>query len=161
MQTVVIKFISNMEDEVKKEISVNEENNIVYSLIHIERLEDIQRGLNMAQEGLKNLIDDAKSFGKAYPRDMIFDMLKKCDSEGRVPFMTVDGIYSSEYENFLSQGIEGVLYDLNRDMATLYATYSERTINDLSLVYLLKRLISEREEMKKEIETLKSQNKTE
>jgi hypothetical protein len=46
-------------------------------------------------------------------------------------------------------------------MATLYGTYSERTINDLSLVYLLKRLISEREELKKEIETLKSQNKTE
>lgn len=149
-----------MENEVKKESPISEDANIVYSVIEVERLKYIQKGLKMAVDGLNNLIDNAKGFGKAYPRDMIFDMLKKCDSEERIPFVTVDGIYSSEYEDFLSQGIEGILYDLNRDMATLYATYSERTINDLSIVYLLKRLISEREEMKKEIETLKSESKS-
>lgn len=67
-----------------------------------------------------------------------------------VAVATIEGIVEWNIENIIDQPIEGLLYDLNRDMATNYtrlANNDQRAINDIAMVKILAWLIKERGEM--------------
>lgn len=66
-----------------------------------------------------------------------------------VAIATIEGIVEWNIENIINQPIEGLLYDLNRDMATNYtrlANNDGRAINDIAMAKILTWLLKEREE---------------
>lgn len=68
-----------------------------------------------------------------------------------VPLATEEGIIECYIENLIQQPIEGLLYDLNRDMATNYtrlANNDVRAVNDIAIAKILTWLLKEREEKK-------------
>jgi hypothetical protein len=75
--------------------------------------------------------------------------------------MTIDGLQGGPIEDFVKQPIEGQLYDLNRDRATLYSMASEnknkRWINDLAFVYLYEYANEIIENQRQEIVNLKGE----
>ena len=70
----------------------------------------------------------------------ILDKVLALQADNKVAFMTVDGLKYSPIDEFVTQPLEGQLYDVNRDRATLYSMANEnknkRWINDLALVYM-------------------------
>ena len=70
----------------------------------------------------------------------ILDKVLALEADNKVAFMTVDGLKYSPIDEFVTQPLEGQLYDVNRDRATLYSMANEnknkRWINDLALVYM-------------------------
>ena len=70
----------------------------------------------------------------------ILDKVLALEADNKVAFMTVDGLKYSQIDEFVKQPLEGQLYDVNRDRATLYTMANEnknkRWINDLALVYM-------------------------
>lgn len=105
----------------------------------------------------------------------LLDKILSLQAEDKIAFMTINGLQGGPIEDFIAQPIEGQLYDLNRDRATLYTMANEnknkRWVNDLALVYLLEyrckqilslnadvvNLKSVNELYKKEIDSLKEQ----
>ena len=70
----------------------------------------------------------------------ILNKVLALQGDNKVAFMTVDGLKYSPIDEFVTQPLEGQLYDVNRDRATLYSMANEnknkRWINDLALVYM-------------------------
>ena len=70
----------------------------------------------------------------------ILDKVLVLQGDNKVAFMTVDGLKYSPIDEFVKQPLEGQLYDVNRDRATLYSMANEnknkRWINDLALIYM-------------------------
>ena len=70
----------------------------------------------------------------------ILDKVLALQEDNKVAFMTIDGLKYSPIDEFVNQPLEGQLYDVNRDRATLYSMANEnknkRWINDLALVYM-------------------------
>ena len=58
--------------------------------------------------------------------------------QGNICFATVDGVRTCKMEDFVTQPLEGMLYDINRDKATiLHHLGDPKWINDLALTHLL------------------------
>jgi hypothetical protein len=70
----------------------------------------------------------------------LLDEILSLQADNKIAFMTIDGLHSGPIDVFVNQHLEGQLYDVNRDRATLYAMANEnknkRWINDLALVYM-------------------------
>jgi predicted RNase H-like nuclease (RuvC/YqgF family) len=70
----------------------------------------------------------------------LLDKVLSLQADNKIAFMTIDGLQGGPIEDFVKQPIEGQLYDVNRDRATLYSMANEnknkRWINDLALVYM-------------------------
>lgn len=70
--------------------------------------------------------------------------------EGKVVFMTFDGLRIADIDEFVGQGVQGVqgiLYDLNRDKATTMTLASEdnlRWINDYAVAVVIEKLCENR-----------------
>ena len=60
--------------------------------------------------------------------------------KGKICFATFDGIKTADLEEYAKGELSGILYDLNRDEATIlaFSDQSPRWINDLAMVKLLK-----------------------
>lgn len=72
-----------------------------------------------AKEELKNLILDAWK-------------------DGYVVFASIDGLRKQKLEDFIQQPLEGMLYDINRDAATILTfVYDPKWVNDFALTKLL------------------------
>lgn len=52
------------------------------------------------------------------------EIIEEAEKNGKVCFMTVDGLYSANLVDFLEQPTEGLLYDLNRDKVTVLSWIS-------------------------------------
>lgn len=68
-----------------------------------------------------------------------------------VAVANVEGIVECNIENIIQQPIEGLLYDLNRDMATNFtrlANNDVRAINDIAIAKIVSWLLKERSEKK-------------
>lgn len=87
-------------------------------------------------------------------------------ADGKIAFMTIEGLRYGPIEEFVKQRVEGQLYDVNRDRAILYSMANEgknkRWVNDLALVYMyeyaneiIKRQQEEIDNLKEEIETVR------
>ena len=70
--------------------------------------------------------------------------------EGKVCFMTFEGLYSANVDEWIKQPAEGILYDLNRGIETTLTIMPEkRWINDIAVavtITALKKRIAELEE---------------
>jgi hypothetical protein len=63
--------------------------------------------------------------------------------EGKVVFMTCEGLRIVDIDEFVGQGAQGILYDLNRDKATTMTLASEdnlRWINDYAVAVVIEKL---------------------
>ena len=49
----------------------------------------------------------------------LLDKILELQKEGKIAFMTIDGLMSADINNIIQQPAEGLLYDLNRDTASL------------------------------------------
>lgn len=83
-------------------------------------------------------------------RDKILEEWKK----GNVCFRTTDGIMMQPIGWFIQQPIEGMLYDMNRDEATILTLLDEKWVNDLCLTKLLKYYHERCEELEKKLAEL-------
>lgn len=91
----------------------------------------------------------------------LLDEILSLQADNKIAFMTIDGLHSGPIDVFVNQPLEGQLYDVNRDRATLYSMANEnknkRWINDLALVYLYEHANEVIENQRKEIVNLKSE----
>ena len=77
-------------------------------------------------------------------------ILKKRD-EGKVCFMTFDGLYNAPVDEFIKQPAEGILYDLNRGIETTLTIMPEkRWINDFAVAVTIVALKKRIDELEKE-----------
>jgi predicted RNase H-like nuclease (RuvC/YqgF family) len=88
----------------------------------------------------------------------LLDKVLSLQADNKIAFMTIDGLQGGPIEDFVKQPIEGQLYDVNRDRATLYSMANEnknkRWINDLALVYMYEYANETIEEQRRHITNL-------
>ena len=72
------------------------------------------------------------------------------EKEGKVVFLTLDGFISVDLESFIQQPTEGILYDLNRDRATVLTLMSESWFNDFAVGSVIKKLKEKIDNQEKE-----------
>lgn len=71
----------------------------------------------------------------------IFDMQRKAFEEGKVLYNTCDGLMEAKIEDLVNQPTDGLLYDLNRDTATVLTNFDEQKLmNELATINVLKYL---------------------
>lgn len=91
----------------------------------------------------------------------LLDKILSLQADNKIAFMTIDGLQGGPIEEFVNQPLEGQLYDVNRDRATLYSMANEnknkRWINDLALVYLYEYANELIEKQRQEIVNLKGE----
>lgn len=94
----------------------------------------------------------------------LLDKILELKKENKVSYMTIDGLSSQDIDKFFSQGLDGILYDLNRDKATLFnmanTSKNQRWVNDLGLVHVFEYLYNKYESLNKDYETLKQEHET-
>jgi hypothetical protein len=94
-------------------------------------------------------------------KNELLEKILSLQAENKIAFMTIDGLQGGPIEDFVKQPIEGQLYDLNRDRATLYSMANEnknkRWINDLAFVYLYEYVNEIIENQRQEIVNLKGE----
>ena len=74
-------------------------------------------------------------------KDKIRDLVLQKEKEGRVVFATFDGLMEAELEKFIKQPTEGLLYDLNRDRATVLTLIDDpKWVNDFAVGLVIKKL---------------------
>lgn len=65
--------------------------------------------------------------------------------EGKIVFYSLEGLMEAKMENIIQQPANGLLWELNRDMATLLSRVSKDNpcwVNDLALVNITEYLIN-------------------
>lgn len=68
----------------------------------------------------------------------IREIVQQAMTEGKICYRTEDGIYSMPMVEFVQQQLEGMLYDINRDRATVMAFIDDPAwVNNLALTVLL------------------------
>ncbi len=82
------------------------------------------------------------------------------EKKGNIVYNTPFGLYSAELDTFLSQSIESILYDLNRDFGTILGQIGDvKWVNDYALskvvIELKKRLAEAEEKLKEKMENNK------
>lgn len=69
------------------------------------------------------------------------DLVLKKEKEGKIVFMTWDGPREADLEEFIKQPTEGLLYDLNRDRATVLTFIEDKKwVNDYAVGLVIARL---------------------
>jgi len=73
--------------------------------------------------------------------EKIKELILEKRAEGKVVFATFEGLMSADLEGFIKQPAEGILYDLNRDAATVL-TYidDQKWINDFAVGLVITKL---------------------
>lgn len=78
--------------------------------------------------------------------ELIDDKLK----EDEIVFLTVEGFKTCKIEDMLKQSPNGILYDLNRDLAVLKTLVNPKEnnwcVNDIALAILFKRVLEKLKE---------------
>lgn len=91
----------------------------------------------------------------------LLDEILSLRADDKIAFMTIEGLRYGPIADFVKQPLEGQLYDVNRDRATLYSMANEnknkRWVNDLALVYLYEHANEVIENQRQEIVNLKSE----
>lgn len=97
------------------------------------------------------------------------DLILSKKKEGKIVFHSIEGLVEAKMENIIQQPASGLLWDLNRDMATLLSRASEDNpcwVNDLALANITEYLINkvneitdERDQWKTRCEELSNNNK--
>lgn len=77
--------------------------------------------------------------------DDILDFIRKKNDKGHIVVKTLEGLISIPKDIFISQKVDGILYDLNRDEVTTLSLAksrfnNERWINDLAATKTIRAL---------------------
>lgn len=68
----------------------------------------------------------------------IYEKQNKAFQEGKVLFNTCEGVMEAPIDNLIKQDTEGLLYDLNRDVATVMCIFDEqKLLNEFALINVL------------------------
>ena len=66
-------------------------------------------------------------------------MQRKAFEEGKVLYNTCEGLMECKIEDLVNQDTDGLLYDLNRDTATVLTIFDEQKLmNELATINVLK-----------------------
>ena len=88
--------------------------------------------------------------------DRILEKISNHRHKGEIVIMTVDGIMVARIEDIIKQPVEGLLYDLNRDdatLGTLFRTSGDmKYINDIAMANIVKYLMKKLKNGNKEIQ---------
>lgn len=79
--------------------------------------------------------------------------------EGKIVFYSIEGLMESKMEDIIQQSAEGLLWDLNRDMATLLHRASEDNpcwVNDMALSNITEFLVNKVNEITEERDVWKA-----
>ena len=69
------------------------------------------------------------------------DMVQKEYEKGNVVFMTIEGAQTCSIEEFIKQPADGILYDLNRDEATILTfIQDQKWVNDYATAKVIRLL---------------------
>lgn len=83
-------------------------------------------------------------------KDKIFEESKK----GNVCFNTIEGLVSCPIDQFIQQPVDGLLYDLNRDAATILTLMDDQKwVNDYAVNRVITKLHEDREKLMQLLET--------
>lgn len=86
------------------------------------------------------------------------NILKK-EKEGKIVTANLEGFIEVNLDTFISQPIEGILYDLNRDRITVLANIEDQKwVNDFAVMLVITKLKDEleREKLLHELEVLET-----
>lgn len=90
----------------------------------------------------------------------IKDLVLEESNKGNVVFKTIEGICTAKLDDFISQPVEGILYDLNRDFGTILTQIDDiKWVNDYALSKVVMELSRRLEEANKKIAELEESHK--
>ena len=90
----------------------------------------------------------------------IREIVQQAIADGKICYRTEEGIYSMPMVEFVQQPLEGMLYDINRDRATVMTFLDDpEWVNNLALTELLEFYYNENIRLKKEIEQFRKVGK--
>lgn len=77
-------------------------------------------------------------------------------AKGNIVYLDIEGTKTIPLKDFVSQPIEGILYDLNRleENIIVDVLESQKWINDYALVKLVRHLYEENQEIKKRLDSI-------
>ncbi|MEE3495851.1 MAG: hypothetical protein VZR06_11860 [Butyrivibrio sp.] len=79
-------------------------------------------------------------------------VLDKWD-DGCVVFATIDGLSACRFDDFVRQPLDGMLYDINRDTATILTFLDDpKWVNDYALTRLLEYYYARCQKLERELE---------
>lgn len=95
--------------------------------------------------------------------EKILDVVLKEEKDNNVVLMTADGIVKIDIDKLIDQDADGLLYDLNRDKASLITIAksgkNKRWINDYACALVIEKLIQKLAEKKVEKQSSKEEKK--
>ena len=87
--------------------------------------------------------------GKVDKHESFRDMVLKEYEKGNVVVMTYDGPMGMPLKDIIEQPVEGLLYDLNRDEATILTFVEDRKwVNDFAVAKVIRLLKDKLEKLK-------------
>lgn len=97
-------------------------------------------------------------------RNDLVELIRKEYRSGRVVLSTIEGIVSYDIDALVSQPVDGLLYDLNRDMVTCLAWISQPDsehmwINNCASGIVIEYLCRQRDSLRAELDELKKSAK--
>lgn len=94
----------------------------------------------------------------------LLDKILSNQKNGAVVYMTEAGLMGSTVSDLLNQSSEGVLYDLNRDIATLVTlgreSKNKRWINDIALAFVFTELHKKYVDLEAQLNEVKQTNES-
>jgi len=79
-------------------------------------------------------------------------------NKGNLVFADIEGLKSIKFEDFIKQPLEGMLYDINRDTATILSSIdSPKWVNDFALIKLLEYYYNKCNSLKEENKLLEDE----
>jgi len=74
-------------------------------------------------------------------KEKLRDLVLQKEKEGKIVLSTFDGLIEADLEEFIKQPVEGLLYDLNRDRATVLTFIDDpKWINDYAVGLVIAKL---------------------
>lgn len=73
-------------------------------------------------------------------KEELKNLVLQKEKEGKVALMTPEGLLSANLEVFIKQPTEGLLYDLNRDKATVLTLMDKKWVNDYAVGLVIAKL---------------------
>lgn len=78
--------------------------------------------------------------------------------KGNLVYADIDGLKSIKFEEFIKQPLDGMLYDINRNIATILTFIEDpKWVNDFALVKLLEYYYNRCDEIEKKLKEYEGQ----
>lgn len=91
-------------------------------------------------------------------KEKLKDLVLDARNDGYIVFEDIEGVQRCKLENFVKQPLEGQLYDINRDWATLLTFLGEQTwLNNAACVVLLEYYHNMCKELKEKLKVYEQQ----